>query len=322
MAEWDKFWQDSSAEASFIGASGTHPVFPEYWSEFFSKLEHISNESRCIDIASGSGIVVQCAQEYFSDNWPLYCGLDISAAAIKELTRRYPTVTGIVADAASIPMEPYSFDLVTSQFGVEYAGLEGILEAARLVGVGGDLALVLHCRPGTIYGECSVSLQAIDRLRQARVFPLAKAMFKAGFAAFQGTERYKYERAARKFKPAYRSLEQMLLKYGEGVASGFLLRLRNDIRQIDGRLQNYDPTEVSHWILRLEDELTSYRLRMKLMTDAAINPKTLEQIGVKLTKLGFSLIETVPLGAETGNTQLAWSLRAHRKEATSNEMAS
>ncbi len=214
-------------------------------------------------------------------------------------------------------MDPYSFDLVTSQFGVEYAGLEGILEAARLVGVGGDLVLVLHCRPGAIYGECSISLQVVDRLRQARFLPLAKAMFKAGFAAFHDAERRPYERAVRKFKPAFRSLEQMLLKHGEGVASGFLLRLRNDIGQIDRRLRHYDPREVLHWIERLNDELMSYRHRMKSTTDAAIKRKTLEQIGVRLTELGFSLIETVPLGAETGNTQLAWSLRARRESAGS-----
>jgi len=317
VAEWDKFWDESSAEASFVGASGAHPVLLEYWSELFSGLGHISSESRCIDIASGSGTVVQCAQQYFSDNPPLYCGLDISTAAIKELTRRLPSVTGIVADAASIPLDPYTFDLVTSQFGVEYAGLDGIFEAARLVRVGGELVLILHCRPGAIYGECSVSLQVVDRLRQARFFPLAKAMFKAGFAAFHGAERRPYERAVRKFKPAFRSLEQMLLKYGDGVASGLPLRLRNDIGQIDQRLRHYDPREVLHWVERLDDELMSYRLRMKSMTDAAIKRKTLEQIGVRLTELGFSLIETLPLGAATGNTQLGWSLRARRESADS-----
>ena len=178
MAEWDKFWDESSAEASFVGASGAHPVFLEYWSELFSELGPISSGSRCIDIASGSGTVVQCAQQYFSDNPPLYCGLDISAAAIKELARRLPSVTGIVADAASIPMDPYTFDLVTSQFGVEYAGLDGIFEAVRLVEVGGDLVLVLHCRPGAIYGECSISLQVVDWLRQARFSPLPKRCLK------------------------------------------------------------------------------------------------------------------------------------------------
>ena len=162
------------------------------------------------------------------------------------------------------------------------------------------------------------SQSAGSRLAEAgQVFPLAKAMFKAGFAAFHGAERRPYERAVRKFKPALRSLEQMLLKHGEGVASGLLLRLRNDIGQIDQRLRHYDPREVLHWVERLNDELISYRCRMKSMTDAAIKRKTLEQIGVRLTELGFSLIETVPLGAATGNTQLAWSLRARRESAGS-----
>lgn len=109
----------------------------------------------------------------------------------------------------------------------------------------------------------------------------------------------------------------MLSKYGDGVASGFLLRLRNDIGQIDQRLHHYDPSEVLHWVERLNDESMSYRQRMKSMTDAAIKRKTLEQIGARLTELGFSLIETTPLGAATGSTQLAWSLRARRESTGS-----
>lgn len=88
-------------------------------------------------------------------------------------------------------------------------------------------------------------------------------------------------------------------------------------RQIDRHLHHYDPGEVLHWVERLNDESMSYRHRMKSMTDAAIKRKALEQIGVRLTELGFSLIETVPLGVATGNTQLAWSLRARRESAGS-----
>ena len=318
VAEWDKFWQESSAEASFIGATGTHSVFTQYWMEFFSALEPISGKSLCIDIASGSGIVIQCAQTQFGDRMPLYSGLDISAAAINRLATRFPNVTGIVADAASIPLDSYSFELVTSNFGVEYAGLEGILEAARIVGVGGHLALVLHCRPGTIYDECSTSLQVIDRLRQVRLFPLARAMFKAGFAASRGAEYRSYERATRKFRPAYRLLEQSMLKHGEGVASGLVFRLRNDIEQINQGLQDYDSGDVLVWLDRLSDELLSYRSRMKSMTNVAITRKTLEQIGQGLSESGFSITDITPLYDQADiKTQLAWSLQARRDSVSS-----
>jgi len=316
VSEWDKFWQESSAEASYIGATGTHSVFVRFWTDLFSNLEHVTAESRCIDIASGSGIVIQCAEDSFGDQMPRYSGLDLSDAAIKQLTTRFPNVTGVVADAASIPLDSHSFELVTSNFGVEYAGRKGILEAARLVAVGGDLALVLHCRPGAIHDECSASLQVIDRLRQARLFPLAQAMFKAGFAAARGANPRSYERAAHKFRPAFRLLEQTMRKHGEGVASGLVMRLHHDLQQINARLQHYDPSEVRIWLDRLDRELLSYRGRMKSMTDAALKEKALEQIEGRLLELGFSITAREPLYAEGETTQLAWSLQARRESAS------
>lgn len=312
MAGWEEFWRESSAEASLIGTSGTHPLFVQYWTTLFSKLGLTAGKSHCIDIASGSGIVIRCARDHFGEAMPLFSGLDSSATAIDQLTTRYPEIQGIVSDAASIPLDSHSFELATSQFGVEYAGIQGILETARLVAVGGNLALVLHCRPGAIYAECSTSLQAVDRVRQARFFPLARTMFESGFAAFRSGERRPYERAVRKFKPAFRTLEQVMTKHGEDVASGFVLRLHSDIEQMNQRLQNYDPKELLDWLAQLDAELLAYRGRMKSMTDAAISAKALEQIESKLSDAGFSIAESRPFYDQAEETQLAWVLQARR----------
>ena len=317
MTGWDEFWRESGAEASFIGSSGTHPELVQYWTEFFAKQELVPSESRCIDIASGSGIVIQSASDYFGNRMPLYSGLDISDAAVQQLTARFPSVTGVVADATSIPLDSYSFELVTSNFGVEYAGRKGILEAARLVAVGGNLAFVLHCRPGVIYDECSTSLQVVDRVRQARLLTLANKMFRAGFAVARGAERHNYDRAVHKFKPAFRVLEKSISKYGEGVASGFVLRLHADLERISQNLQKYDSREVAVWLGQLDRELLAYRNRMKSMTDAAIAQRTLDRVGTELCAAGFTLIDVSPILDPVHSKQLAWSLQARRNSASS-----
>ncbi len=287
----------------------------EFWSQIFGRLGKNPRQTRCLDIASGTGSVLQCAEEHLSNETTLLCGLDSSAQAIQQLKHRLPNVAGIVANASSIPIESQSVDLVTSQFGVEYAGFEGILEAARVVREGGALVFLLHCRPGAIYSECSSSVEVIDRLQQARFFPLARAMFKAGFAFFQGGERYPYERAAHKFRSSFRLLDRLLSKYGQGVASGFVLRLRDDVARISQRLQHHDRKEVFEWIERLNDEMLSYRLRMKSMAGAAVDRKTLERIQRELSELGFSSTEAKALSPQDGAGQLAWSLEAHRTSA-------
>lgn len=311
---WDDHWRKSSDESSFTGNADSHPVLVRTWMNFFSKYYQRGNDFRYVDIATGGGIVIRCAHDAFSGNLPSTSALDISGHAIDEITDRFPEVVGVVADAAAIPLDSYSFDLVTSQFGVEYAGVAAVYEAARLVSVGGQLAFVLHCRPGRIYEECSNSLKAIDRLRQSKFIPLAINMFKAGFAAFKSADAHRYERATHKYRAAFRVTDQLITKYGAGVASGIVLRLKNDTERIRQRLQNYDLDELIIWLSQLDEELLAYRSRMKSMTQAAIDRSTVEEIGTKLSKFGFSIAEIKPLIDDTDNNQLAWCLVAHRNQ--------
>ncbi len=312
MKEWDQFWQISSADASYLGATGTHELFVDYWSGFFGSLVHLTPESRCIDVASGTGIVIRCAYDHFQDRVPQFTALDISSAAIDQLTTQFPRVKGVVADVADIPLEPASFEVVTSQFGAEYGGVEGITEAAKLVAPDGHLALVLHCRPGAIHDECFTSLKVIDQMQSARLFPLARTMFNAGFKAAQGGDSRNYERAVRKFRPSLRVLERALKKYGPGVASGFIARLKHDLEQISGRLQNYDPDEVTAWLSRLNSELLAYRGRMKSMTGSAMSRAQLERVCEALSQAGFSITESTALNSSDDSKQLAWSVQARR----------
>jgi SAM-dependent methyltransferase len=312
VSGWDSFWEESSAEASYIGQAGTHALFVEYWSGYFETLGHLSGASRCLDIASGTGIVIQCARNHFADQPPSLTGLDMSPAAIGQLTSRYPGVNGVVADAAAAPFASGSFDLVTSQFGAEYAGDRGILEAARLVAEHGHLALLLHCRPGVIYDECAASLRVVDQVQSARLFPVATTMFKAGFAATRGADRRPYDRAARKFRQALRVLERAITKYGSGVASGFIARLYNDLQQMSQRLQHYDPAEVLGWLDQMGGELLSYRVRMKTMTDAALSRSRLDRVAAAIAAEGLTITDAVALGRPEDSAPIAWSLQAHR----------
>jgi ubiquinone/menaquinone biosynthesis C-methylase UbiE len=309
---WDDHWRKSPDESSFTGNADTHPVLVSTWRNLFSLYGERASDIHFIDIATGGGIVVRCANDVFGNNLPSTSALDISDHAIDRLTERFPGVEGVVADAAAIPLDSCSFDLVTSQFGIEYAGISAVYEAARLVSDGGHLALILHCRPGGIYAECSSSLKAIDRLRQSKFIPLATDMFKAGFATFKGEDSHRYKRATHKFRAAYRVTDQLVSKYGAGVASGMIARLGNDTEQIRQRLPNYDLNDVLTWLGQFNEELLAYRGRMKSMTKAAIDQPRLEGIAAKLSASGFSITEMKPLIDETDQNQLAWWLLAQR----------
>lgn len=312
MSGWDSYWQDSNADLALTGPGGQPPQITAFWESVFAD---IPATALCLDIASGSGAVIQSANDFFADRMPHYSGQDLSADAIAQLKQRFPGIEGIVSDAKEIPRPDAGFDLVTSQFGIEYAGQEAFPEAARLVKPGGRLALLVHCRPGLIYNECAESLTVIDKLRAARFFPLASSFLAAGFKAAAGGDRRAYEKAHKQFKPAFRVLERALAKHGPKVASGLLQRLATDLAAINRKLQNYDGKEVLAWLARLSEELTAYRARMHTMQDAALPTSQLGAIRQFLIAGGFVDLDDDEMDSSSQDQRLAVALNFQRSES-------
>jgi SAM-dependent methyltransferase len=211
---WNQYWRGTKDGPSLAIGGANHPRLDQFWQGFFSGLRTASRPTRIVDIASGDGAVVDFVFEVFSGETADVTCIDISQHAVEMLVKRFPTVNGIVANALRIPLESNSFDIVASQFGVEYAGVAAFSEAARLVAPGGQLASLVHHRSGAIYKECTASLDAVEKLKACKFIPLSIGMFEAGFAACRGADPGPHNTAAANLVPAYRELERIMQHYG------------------------------------------------------------------------------------------------------------
>ena len=181
-----------------------HPAITAFWDESLPRF--LSREDlRVLDIATGSGAVVDSLFRNATDTPPEVTCVDISAAAVESVSKRYPSVASVVTDARDIPLEDAGFDLVTSQFGIEYAGPDAFDEASRLLAPEGTLLMLMHIQPGVIYKECWTSLDAVRRIKRSKFLPLALDFFEAGFAAVRGADRAPYEKAGVALNPALRN---------------------------------------------------------------------------------------------------------------------
>jgi len=309
---WDTYWQGSGDAGAFTNGGVSHPAIRIFWEEFFSTAKQKNDNAKIIDIATGNGAVVECALGFFDDKQNQITALDVSAAAIDNIHSRFPTIKGIVSDACSIPRKTRSFDIFTSQFGVEYAGYAAILEAARLVTDGGVLALLLHSDPGSIHQECLQSLDAIERMQACQFVPLAIEMFDAGFRAVRGAERSAYEKAAKKLAPAIGELEAIMKQYGQHVAGDTIARLYNDVGQIHQRIQHYEPDDVINWLKKMEGELIAYAGRMSSMSQSSINSSSFKQIKAAIEEQGFSIERAETLLVPDQELPMAWVLIAKK----------
>lgn len=313
IESWDNYWQGDQSSPALSNSGVSHDDIDSFWYDFFSKAQAIRPHPRMVDIASGNGALPELAYLVFKSDLNDVTCVDSSAAAIANIKQRFPLVNGYVGDACKLPLEANSYDLVTSQFGVEYAGMQAIDQAIKLLAPGGKLGFIMHYQDGRISSESSANLAAINSVLESRFVALASQMFAAGFAAMAGTaERKPYDDAALKLAAVLPVVEQALETYGEDIAGGTVLRLYNDVGQIHSNLQRYESSEILSWLDGMQTEMLAYANRMKSMLAACIDAQQFEQIRLKFDTPEFELEHQAALLEVDTKIPLAWVITAFK----------
>lgn len=314
-SSWDTYWQGDQSSPAFSSSGVNHQEIEAFWQAFFRTMAERYQSPKMVDIASGNGALAEAAFAICGDNAIDISCVDISAAAIANITNRFPAIHGVVSDARAIPLAPASFDIVSSQFGVEYAGMEAIDQAIKLVAANGTLGFLLHYSGGKISSECAENLHAIEVLQNYKFVETARTMFKAGFDAMAGNDRGPYDQAANQLAEILPFVENLIEEHGENIAGGTVLKLYNDIGKIHSKLQNYDAAEVLNWLAQMQNELAAYQERMQSMLSAAIDQQSFDEIRAKLDAAGFSLQQQQLLLEKQTESPLAWMISARKDRA-------
>ena len=309
---WNAYWQGTGAIGAFSSGGANHPAILAFWNDFFNSIKQTYANPSLLDIASGNGAVIERALEVFEGTPIQISCADVSEAAISNIQSRFESVEGLVTDARSISLPDGAFQLVTSQFGVEYAGPEAITEATRLLADGGQLALLMHSESGSIHQECSANLDASTRFRDSDFIPAAYALFKTGFEAVRGADRQPYDEAGKRLAPAIQEAEEIMKQFGQGVADDTIAKLYGDVARIHGEIQQYDPEEVLSWLNKMETELDTYIGRMSSMVQAALNEDEFDRLCADLTGQDCRVSQAGPLLVLGNDIPLAWALLAHK----------
>ena len=307
--DWDAYWRGTHENAAHREGGPQEEVLAQFWGELFSSPA--GKAASMLDVACGNGAVTGHAITG-GVAAELYCA-DYSHSALLELRKRYSNAKCAVADAARLPWRDGQFGLVVSQFGLEYAGSEALLEAARVVAPGGCLAAVMHLYEGGIYRECDENRRVVEEVADIKLLALARAAFANGFALNRGeTAVETFKASERAFTPAVRGLEGILQRYGSSAADGLPKQLYSDIASMYRRMSSFEESEVMGWIDGMEKELEAYSGRMQSMVNAAVKESELEQLVAQLKKMGFD--ENPPQTLRMGRMSepAAWALVLQR----------
>ncbi len=308
---WDTYWRGTREHAAHREGGPQEPVLQAFWATFFAAQLGARATPTLLDLACGHGAVTGHALKVSPALVP-HCS-DYSFNALQGLQQRYPGARCIAADAGNTPFADGAFDVVVSQFGVEYAGPGAVFEAARLVAPGGTLGLLLHLAGGAIYRECEYNRDTVRALRELDILSLARGAFDAGFALNAGTgSPDAFKAAERAFTPAVRGLEQLLQSRGAQSAGGLLQQLYQDIAHMYRRMSAYAPDDIRNWLDGMDLELTAYSGRMQSMLDAALSQQAVDATIQRLAAEGFTLSDVSQLRVSAEAQPAAWALVMQR----------
>lgn len=310
---WNTYWQGASSAGAFSSGGIEHPDIANFWLNFFKQIENNIAKPKLLDIASGNGAVIKMAINSLNCLEHDITSLDISEAATQNIKSQYPDVQAIVANANELPNKFInSYEVVTSQFGIEYAGFNAVKNALTIVKNDGYIALVLHHRSGTIYRECERNLNSLERVKACEFLPRSIELFKSGFNAIKGHSREPYDAAGLKLSSAIKELELIMREYGEEVADYTIANMYNDVAKIHQRIQFYEPHEVISWLERLKKEIDAYIKRMESMLQSAISESNYEEIINLLKNSSFKIADSGVLAQADNNEPIAWKIIAKK----------
>jgi SAM-dependent methyltransferase len=316
--DWDSYWRNARSAAAHKDGGPQDEVLERFWIPLFTQLfPEFQTGPKILDIACGNGSVARFALTALGNTdenaGAYFCGLDKLCSALEEMRHRNPGLGYVAANAALLPFQDETFDMVTSQFGVEYAGPEALAEAARVVAPGGMIAAVLHLRDGAIYRECAANLEAINGIRNSNLLHRFNALFKAALAVQQGQGGTQlFHEADKDFAAAVAATEEVLRRWGKGVADGVLFRLYTDMAHMYRRFKHYEPGEVFRWIGFMDNELNTFAGRMASMLKAALDPPALDQLLAQLTARNFTMRRRETLNMGRLSAPAAWVVVAEK----------
>ena len=297
---WSEYWQNEGASGEvFVNQQGEkHQALAAFW---HSQLTGHDGPAKMIDLACGAGSVFADLPQQHA--FELHAA-DISPAALSQLNERLPEVETHVCSADNLPFESGTFDLVVSQFGIEYAGHQGFYEAARIVKPGGKLVVLCHIEDGYIDARNKAELEGAKLALETDFIGKAESLTRAVYSGNQ----VKFTQAADQFVLA----EPLLAQYAEKHPNGVHAHLYHGFKQLFSKHQSYAMEDVLGWLEGMKAEVDKNILRLEEMRRAANGPEDLSSIQSQLQAIGMQEVSCQPFVLPNHQLPVAWQLIATR----------
>ncbi|WP_370338626.1 class I SAM-dependent methyltransferase [Parvularcula marina] len=309
--DWISFWASHDEGASLAEADVTAPILKEEWRRYFKAIAIDETGCSLLDIACGKGEVAAIARAVLGPAPTITC-VDYALSAIEAIPADAKVDHALVADAADLPFQDAEFNLIFSLYGIEYAGENAFIEAARVTAPGGRVRLVTHLREGAIWRDCEANRRTASGILESGVFGASDETFRVMAQIRRGeVQPDSLSVPLVEVKKTVPALQAAIAVAPAGSSARALgERLYTDFSRIFGRITAYEPQDILNWSAAMKGEIEAYRSRMTAMLDAALDEAAVANLSAKMTEAGLDMAQTEQIISD--GDAIAWVLEGSR----------
>lgn len=319
QATWTRYWASipaSAASGSFAGGYGGTAI-ASWWQRQFAT---VGRGRRWLDLATGNGAVPRLWLEGGDDPGAEFDAVDLADIHVPWVQalpaarqRRVQWHSGVSIEA--LPFDGGRFDVVTSQYGVEYTELaRSVEESARVLAPRGAIRWMLHHASGRPVRLARAEMAHIEQLLQPDgLWTLAQDMIEpiAKLATPAGREALALSAEANRIRQSFDTAQARTSAEAQVSPCPDVLQETQDaIAAVLQRSVQAGPAAARELAGRWKRHLADSRLRLAELVRHALSVDDIDALRSRLDGLGFSA--TVEPLAE-GPHLMAWTLAADRQ---------
>lgn len=311
-AVWTRYWRTGAAHSCAGSFSSAYEgAIADFWKAGFSALPR---GGRILDLGTGNGPLPKIMVALGSRR-DLQCdAIDLAQVApawFAELGREDRNRVRFHSQCSmeALPFEAGAFDLVVSQWGLEYSDLDqSVPEVLRVLATGGRIQLLVHhvdALPVTLAVHEVAHLQWL--LHESPYLESVQQMLgpMAMAATPQGRSRLMHDPQANQAKEAFNSQQDAIsARIANGSCTDVLEDVRDYVGTLFGIAQNQGEAAARVALQSLRLELQDSQLRLQELRDDAMDHAAAEALALRLAMGGTYQLATL----RSQETVMGWTL--------------
>ena len=297
--QWNNYWNQGTVTTFSEGNFETGYIGPikDFWIEQFARL---GQSAVIVDLATGNGAIPLIAAHYMKSTGKDWRIVGVDYADIKPPIENIKELSSVTFHSSTpienTNIETSSVDLVTSQYGIEYADLDkAVGEVHRILKQGAAFSVVMH------HPESLVVKQSTRDIFQTRLCLEVEEFDKKveNLISIVGDARTPQQKKQLKNNPDAEnareqintSLERIYRELAEQEADQ-MLKITQTFLRVFGDLSYKSKQDKIDFIKEVSNSMLAYSARMESMKKASLDDSEYMLFVENLRKSGFHIKES------------------------------